>query len=119
MPDPTQAAAPDPTELVATILDEGPIGMAAAARLLGTHRAGRPTHPSTLVRWHRAGVPLSGGGRLHLEAMTVAGRLMTSQPALVRFLAAQQHRTGPTGTPPSARARAHSRADEALRQMGC
>src|SRR5262249_12902383 len=78
------------SELIDRLLAEHPVGMSQAARLLGTFRGGRPCHPSTIVRWCNPGVRLPDGGQLRLEHARVAGRLMTSRPALLRFLAAQQ-----------------------------
>lgn len=78
-------------DAVNRILSEGALGMSAAARLLGTFRDGRPTHPSTVARWHRDGVTLADGRVIRLEAIRLNGRLVTSRAAIVRFVAAQQH----------------------------
>lgn len=77
---------------VQQILDEGPLGMAAAAALLGTFRGGRPCHPSTVVRWCLHGIKRADGRFLRLEFIRMTDRLVTSRPALLRFLAAQQDR---------------------------
>lgn len=82
--------------LVDRILAEGPIGVAVAAKLYGTFRDGRPTHPSTPTRHHLRGVTLPDGTVVRLEAVRIAGRLMTSRAAIIRFLAAQQVTTDPT-----------------------
>lgn len=108
--------------LVEKILAEGPIGMQAAARLLGTFRAGSATHPSTIARWCK-GVRLPDGQLLRLEHIHTSGRICTSRPALIRFLAAQQ---GPQGEPnpqpvprsPAARTRAHAKASAELDRLG-
>lgn len=76
-------------ELVNRIITEGPIGMSAAARLLGEFRAGKATHPSTVSRWASVGVQLSSGQTVRLEAVRISGRLMTSRAAIIRFVAAQ------------------------------
>jgi hypothetical protein len=104
------------------ILSEGPIGASEAARLLGVFRGGRSTHPSTPVRWMLSGVQLADGRRLKLEHIRVANRLMTSRPALVRFLVAQQSPDAvldaePVRTPASRR-RAAARAEEELARRG-
>ena len=78
------------TTLIERIISEGAIGCAEAARLFGTFRAGRPCHPATLSRWCIAGVRARDGRRVKLEHFRGAGKLMTSQPAIFRFLAAQQ-----------------------------
>lgn len=78
------------SQQIQKLIEEGPIGMAETARLLGTFRGGRPCHPSTPTRWCFTGVKLPNGSTLRLEHYRSAGRLMTSKPALLRFLAAQQ-----------------------------
>src|SRR4051812_7017727 len=57
---------PDSAELVETILAEGPIGMAAAAKLLGSLN-GKLTHPATISRWAGRGVRVADGSRCRLE----------------------------------------------------
>jgi hypothetical protein len=88
--------------LVDRILTEGPIGLSPAARLCGTYRAGRNVHPSTLSRWHYHGCPLPDGSVVRLEAVRVAGKLMTSRQALIRFIEAQQPQTPAQGESPAA-----------------
>jgi len=73
---------------VSTILDEGAIGLAAAARILGTIRVGAPVHPSTVGRWAVRGVMVNGEV-VRLESLRVGGRMCTSRPALLRFLERQ------------------------------
>ena len=93
--------------------------MAAAARLLGTFRGGKPCHPSTLTRWCLSGVTLPDGSTLRLEHYRTAGRLMTSKAALLRFLAAQQ--VAVPAQPvrsPAQRNRASEDAGTKLRDMG-
>lgn len=109
--------------LVETILDEGPIGMTAAARLYGSFRNGRPTHPSTPTRHHLHGVRLPCGLIVRLEAVRMGGRLMTSKAAVARFIAAQQAETGKERAEvgpltPSARNRAATVASQELDSMG-
>jgi len=117
---------PDSTEIESTvdrILTEGPIGMSAAARLYGSYRAGRPTHPSTPTRHHLHGVTLPDGRVVHLEAVRIAGRLMTSRGAIVRFLTAQQpdaQHSEPSTPPPSPAVRrcAAEGASKVLDELG-
>jgi hypothetical protein len=110
------------SEHIDQLLSEQPIGMSQAARLLGTFRRGRACHPSTVVRWCKPGVRLPDGRRLRLEHVKVAGRLMTSRPALLRFLAAQQDPSScPEVKPPrtlSERRRALTVAETALDAIG-
>jgi Protein of unknown function (DUF1580) len=51
-------------------------------------RGGRSLNPSTIYRWITLGVKLPGGARLRLEAVRVGHRLLTSMPAVERFIAA-------------------------------
>lgn len=108
--------------LVERILSEGPIGMSAAARLYGTFRGGRPTHPTTPTRHHLRGVTLPDGRVVRLEAVRIAGRLMTSRAAVARFITAQQPDEEPAVAPaprsPSARRRASEAAAEQLARAG-
>src|SRR5262245_21539293 len=115
MPETASATTPhiDPTQsLVETILSESPLGMSATARRLGTFRDGKATHPSTITRWATRGVQLPDGRLLKLEAVRVNGRLVTSWPAILRFIAAQQppdsngHRLETTPRTPGERRRA-------------
>lgn len=109
-------------EHVQKILDEGAIGMAETARLIGTFRGGRSTHPSTITRWCLHGVKLANGKFLKLEFIRVADRLMTSKPALLRFLAAQQDRfveeSAAQPRTPAQRKRAADAAEAELEAMG-
>ena len=113
-------------ELVTRLLEEGPIGMAVAARQVGVFRQGKPTHTSTLTRWIIDGVPAPDGGVVRLEGIRVNGRWMTSRPALIRFLACQQgdaasarpKATAPAIRPPATRRRASEAAGRELEQGG-
>ncbi|QDU21822.1 DUF1580 domain-containing protein [Urbifossiella limnaea] len=112
------------TDLVDRLLTEGPIGPAAAARLYGSYRSGRPTHPSTVVRHIQEGVRLADGTTLRLEGVRIGGRLVTSRAAVVRFVAAQQPAAAeqPAATPPRSpaqRATAADAAGERLKALGC
>jgi hypothetical protein len=62
------------------------IGFAAAAKILGPGRNGRPVHPSTLIRWAVDGIPLSTGQRAKLRALKVPGGWRTAQEWVVEFL---------------------------------
>lgn len=106
---------------VQRILREGGLGMSAAARRLGHFRDGKPTHPSTVTRWARGGIPVPGGGRLRLEAVTLNGRLVTSWPAIERFVEAQQRGEagGPEMRGPTARTRATAASVSELDTLGC
>jgi hypothetical protein len=84
-------AATDPlTDRIDRLTTEGAIGLAAAARVFGSFRNGANTSPTTLYRWATRGVRVRDGRRVRLESFRVGGRLMTSRPACLRFLAEQQ-----------------------------
>jgi hypothetical protein len=77
---------------------------------------------STLWRWCRQGVLLPDGRRVRLEALRVAGRWVTSEKALARFVAAQQAVSGPAEASvpptPAQRQRAAERAGAELEARG-
>ncbi|MBA4190920.1 MAG: hypothetical protein C0467_23270 [Planctomycetaceae bacterium] len=88
--DPVQVTVESAETRIERILTEGPIGLAGAARILGTIRAAVPVHPATIARWYRDGWKLASGRTIRLECIRVSGRLVTSRAALLRFLSAQQ-----------------------------
>jgi len=109
------------SEHIDRILTEQPIGMSAAARLMGSFRNNRGCHPSTIVRWCHPGVRLPDGRLVALEHIKVAGRLMTSRPAILRFIAAQQVHSIETIESPrtsAERRRAQCQAKSQLEEMG-
>lgn len=65
------------------------ISLAAAARMVPPSRRGRPTSPSTLLRWVQDGVACSDGQRVYLDAFRLGGRWVTSIEALARFAGRQ------------------------------
>jgi len=106
------------------LMAEGLIGLAAAAKLLGSWRGGRPAHPSTVTRYTHEGVKLADGRVVKLETLRLGSRLMTSRAAVVRFLAAQQGEQGeqddtpPMSSTPAARNRAQAAASAELDALG-
>jgi hypothetical protein len=76
------------SQFQAQLLNEGPLGLAAAARLVPSFRGGKSTAPSTVFRWISEGCRGAGGERIKLEAARIGGRWITSQAALDRFVAA-------------------------------
>ncbi len=69
---------PSPTNL----LNEGPIELAQGAACVADER-GRKPHIATLRRWAKHGCR-----GFRLETLYLGGRLMTTRPAIARFLAA-------------------------------
>ncbi len=115
--------------LVETILAETPIGMTEAAKIFGTFKGGKPVHPSTIARWHLKGILLPRRTRLHLEAIRINHRLVTSRAAVIRFIEAQQEDPPPGSTPasvplspvprsPTRRQRASATAEAELKAAG-
>lgn len=104
-------------ELIGRLTTEGPIGMRAAGRITATHSA-------TCHRWATEGLLLPDGTRLRLESIKSGGRVLTSKPALMAFIAAQQ-RHEPNGSAeagprsPHVRTVASERAAKELVEMGC
>ncbi len=77
-------------EHIERLIAEGSIGMAEAARMMGTFRDGKRCHTSTISRWCSPGIKLPDGRVIRLEHYRSAGRMMTSRAALIRFIAKQQ-----------------------------
>ncbi|HJZ93582.1 MAG TPA: hypothetical protein VKE40_22085 [Gemmataceae bacterium] len=66
------------------------ISLSQAARLFPPARRGRPVSGSCVWRWFKEGVRTVDGRRVHLEALRVVNRYVTSEPAVRRFILAQQ-----------------------------
>jgi hypothetical protein len=86
--------------------------------LLPRHRKDRPVSPSTLFRWIKDGISLLDGSRLHLEAMLLAGKYLTTHAALIRFIERQtpQQAAPPEIRTPTQRQRAQRAAAAKLQE---
>jgi hypothetical protein len=84
------------TATLPALVGEKLISFAQAARLIPPSRQDRPVSPSCIWRWHRVGVTTTDGRRVKLEAVWLVNRLVTSEQAVQRFIAALQ----PTNAPP-------------------
>jgi hypothetical protein len=104
------------TDRIDRILTEDPFGLSAAAKLFGSFRQGRPTSPATVFRWCTVGVRLPDGRRVFLEHIRLGSRLLTSRPACIRFLAAQQ--SDPADPAPAPRPRSEARRKRASEAAG-
>jgi hypothetical protein len=96
--------------------------LSRACRRFPPHRQGKSVTLSCLVRWITRGVRAPNGGRICLEAARLAGRWITTQGAIARFLAAQTPRLdgdqpAPPRTPVSRR-QASERAAAELAKVG-
>jgi len=69
------------------------ISLSQAAKLFPPARRGRPVSASCVWRWFKEGVRTQGGRRVHLEALRVVNRYVTSEQAVRRFILAQQPTT--------------------------
>jgi hypothetical protein len=89
----------DAATMTARLVSEGLLGLAPASRLFGTTRNGRPKHPATLTRYYHDGVRLANGRVVRLECVKVGSQLMTSEAAVLRFIAEQQDDAPGASTP--------------------
>jgi len=80
---------------VPSLLSEKLISFAQAARLIPPSRQSRPVSPSCIWRWHRSGVMTTDGRTVRLEAIWLVNRLVTTEEAVKRFIAAQQPQPEP------------------------
>lgn len=108
-------------QVLQEIRDGHGLGMAAASRLL-PGVGGGGCDPSTLFRWATSGVKTMNGTRVKLEAVRVGRRLVTTGPALERFVLATTagYNLDPTPAPrtPAQRRKAVERAERKLIEMG-
>lgn len=97
--------------------------LAQAARKFPSYRMGRPVSPSCIWRWCRQGVKVPSVGVVRLECVRLAGRWLTSEEAISRFLLSQ---TPPedaaprmeTPRTPTQRRKASERAARELDRIG-
>jgi hypothetical protein len=98
------------------------LSLAQAARRFPSARLGRPVNASTIWRWARKGVKVSGVGVVRLECVRVSGRWLTSEEAISRFVAVQTPReeaeARPTPRTPTERRRAAEQAGRQLDKIG-
>jgi Protein of unknown function (DUF1580) len=111
-------------ELAKKILSEEVLTLSQAAHRLPAQRGAGKTDPATVWRWIDKGVNTYDGRKIHLEAVRVGGRWLTSAEALIRFVAAQtptandDPATVPTPRTPTQRKRAADRAAQQLDKIG-
>lgn len=72
------------------LLCEPWISLAQAAKVFPPARSGRPVSASCLWRWAKEGVRIPSGRRVHLEALLIVSRFVTSEQAVRRFILAIQ-----------------------------
>jgi hypothetical protein len=103
------------------------ISLSQAAKLFPPARRGRPVSASCVWRWFREGVRTADGRRVHLEALRVVNRYVTSDEAVRRFILAQQPGSlagtsepavRPVSRTPGRRALADAQAAKKLQELG-
>jgi hypothetical protein len=82
------------------LLRETIVSFAQAARRVPPTRGEKPTSPSTIWRWFRRGCKAADGRVVHLEAVRLGGRWVTSLESLARFCAALTGGASLQATPP-------------------
>jgi hypothetical protein len=109
-------------QLLSEITDGEGLYLIQAARLIPSHRGGKPTTMSCILRWVLDGVLVPGGERVKLEAARLAGKWVTSKAAIRRFVEAQTPSRSsdprPTQRTPAARRRASEQAAAELEKAG-
>ena len=96
------------------------IGLAAVGRKF-PGRSGGQTNACTVYRWATNGCRAANGTRVKLETVRVGSRLLTSEPALERFVLrlSETSEQNHSARSPTAARRASSRADAELAAAGC
>jgi hypothetical protein len=109
------------------LIHESWISLRQAASLFPPARQSQPVSASCVWRWFKQGVRTADGRRVHLEVLRVVNRYVTSEPAVRRFILAQQPGSAagvPAAPPqpgprtPGQRAKADSRAAAKLQSLG-
>jgi hypothetical protein len=75
--------------LVSQILNEGAEGFTVLAKRIPSSRRAGPLTPQALWRWATKGIRRPDGQVVKLEVVRVAGRFLSSWPAVERFIQAQ------------------------------
>jgi hypothetical protein len=106
-----------------SILREQVLRLADVGHYLPHGRNGKRLSLSAALRWVLQGVKLPDGQRLHLEAIRVGGKWVTSVEALERFALAQtpaldcETKLSPSRTPGQRRRRTEA-AEKELKKLG-
>jgi hypothetical protein len=116
----------DPQQITSRqrLLSEDLIALSALASRIKSHRRqGGSVTAVAVWRWASHGLSRPDGTKVKLEVVKFAGRFLTSWPAYLRFVEAQQDAAEPASLPtparsPSKRQRAAEVADEVLNLAG-
>jgi hypothetical protein len=102
------------------VLQETLLTLAQAAKRFPSDSRSGHLDPATLWRWATRGIRLPDGRRLKLETLKLAGRFLTSEQAIERFVQAQNDPPAspvPESKPTSKSKKKWSRAEEAGRRL--
>jgi hypothetical protein len=92
------------------------LSIGQAARMLPPGRNGRPTHTATLVRWITSGTASPSGEVVHLRAVRLGGRWLTTREWLDDY--ARRLTPGPrTAAPAPLKSRRDEAAGKASREL--
>jgi hypothetical protein len=88
MPEELTSPAPARSDVPAEVARGNGLGLGQLARRCPPSRGLRQVSPETLARWITRGVNGPGGCRVHLDAVRLGGRWVSTEAALARFIAA-------------------------------
>ena len=100
------------------LVTEQTFPLADAAKFLPHGRKGKPIHFITVLRWVVDGALSLTGKRIHLEAVRLGNRWLTSREALERFAELLTPRINGKEQPAGKTAGRHKRAAAKLEKMG-
>lgn len=107
---------------VSIIFSEGAESFASVARRIPSNRRTGHVTPEAVWRWYKRGILRKDGTRVHLEAVLVSGRYLTSWGRVEAFLAATQDSDAPpllsSARSPGRREKSSNRAAEKLAEIG-
>ncbi len=111
------------SQIIQEIVNGLALSMSAAGKIVPALRGESSTRPETIWRWCRHGHKLRDGTTIKLECARLAGRWLTSKPALARFLervtaASSPESTDPTSLAPTPHSAASGkRCEAAVRKL--
>lgn len=105
-------------QLAAAITTGEGLSLGGASVLFPPSRAGRPVHPTTLMRWVIDGVTAPGGRRVKLAAVRVGSRWLTTRAAVAEFIQAQQPAEVVAGPVPRTGDKRAASVEKELAEMG-
>lgn len=111
------------SQVLQEVRDGYGVGLAAVARKFPNDRAQGLGHlnASTVFRWCLVGCKGANGERIRLQHVRIGSRILTSWPAVERFISSLTTPVDPTPVPrtPTQKQRASEKAARALEVAGC